>query len=163
MLSALFSMFGPEGVAGLRVLDIFAGTGGFGLEALRRGAARVDLIERDARLCESLRQAVEKTDSAGTATVHRGDALKVLARLEGQFDVVFADPPYADNPFEAMTGLLVSRGLIASDGTVILESFRKMELPGELSGLTLTTKRTYGDAAVSIYRRPEHLRTGEGT
>lgn len=164
VLSALFSMFGPEGVRGLTVLDLYAGTGGFGLEALRRGAARVDFVERDARLCEALRQAAEKAGGRERASVHRGEVAKVLARVEGRFDVVFADPPYADNPFEAVTGLLVSRGLLASGATVFLERFHKLELPESLSGLALVTTRTYGDAAVSIYRHPEVVeRAGEGT
>jgi len=156
-------MFGPAGVRDLKILDIFGGTGGFGLEALRRGAARVEFIERDARLCESLRQSIEKIDCQDKARVHRGDALKVLARIEGQFDVVFADPPYADDPFEAVTGLLVSRGLIANDATVILEHFHKLELPGRLSGLASVTNRTYGDAAISIYLYPGFANTSEGT
>ena len=159
-------MFGPAGVEGLRVLDLFAGTGGFGLEALRRGAARVEFVERDARLCDSLRQAIEKIGSQDQAAVHRGEVLKVLARIEGQFDVVFADPPYADNPFEAVAGLIVSRELIASDAMVIFERFRKLELPESLSGLALATTRTYGDAAVSIYRPTDRQaveRTGEGS
>jgi 16S rRNA (guanine966-N2)-methyltransferase len=163
VLSALFSMFGPEGVRGLRVLDIYAGTGGFGLEAVRRGAASVGLVERDARLCEALRLAAEKAGSLDRTVIHRGDALKVLARMSGQFDVVFADPPYADNPFEAVAGLLVSRDLIASDATVIFEHSRRLELPESLAGLRSVTTRTYGDAAVSVYRRTEFERAGEGT
>jgi 16S rRNA (guanine966-N2)-methyltransferase len=152
VLSALFSMFGPEGVRGLSVLDLYAGTGGFGLEALRRGAVRLVMVERDYGRCQDLKLAVAKLDAEDHAKVIRGDVLRSVPVLEGPFDVVFADPPYADDPFEALAARLIENRLIPVGGTVILEHFQKTQLPDVLAGMKLVTRRRYGDAAVSVYR-----------
>jgi 16S rRNA (guanine966-N2)-methyltransferase len=152
VLSALFSMFGPEGVRGLSVLDLYAGTGGFGLEALRRGAARLVMVERDYGRCQDLKLALAKLAAEDRAKVIRGDVLRLVSALEGPFDVVFADPPYADNPFEALAVKLIENGLVTVGGIVILEHFQKTQLPDVLAGMELTTRRRYGDAAISVYR-----------
>lgn len=152
VLSALFSMFGPEGVEGLSVLDLYAGTGSFGLEALRRGAVRTVMVEKNRRRCEELKAAVARAGAEDRANVACGDALKVLSGLQDPFDVVFADPPYADNPFAALAVKLSENGLVSDGGTVLLEHFHKTELPDELEGLMIETRRRYGDAAISVYR-----------
>ncbi len=161
-------MFGPEGVEGLSVLDLYAGTGSFGLEALRRGAARVVMVEKNRRRCEELKRSVQESGAAEKATVVNGDVLKAVTGLQDPFDVVFADPPYADNPFAALAAKLAEHGVVAKDGTVLLEHFSKTELPDELDGLRIETRRRYGDAAVSVYRpvgrsdRRDEGQTGEG-
>lgn len=152
VLSALFSMFGPEGVRGLTVLDLYAGTGGFGLEALRRGAAKVVMVEKDRRRSNSLKQAIAENSALQAGEVIAADAIASLSRLQEAFDVVFADPPYADNPFEKLAEKLAGNGLVADNGTVMLEHFHRTELPDVMAGLELVTRRRYGDAAVSIYR-----------
>lgn len=152
VLSALFSMFGPEGVEGLSVLDLYAGTGGFGLEALRRGADRVVMVEKNHRRSEDLKLAVAKAGAEAKGSVVNGDVLRVMAGLQGPFDVVFADPPYADNPFAELAAKLDENGLLSDEGTVMLEHFSKTELPDALAGLQIKTRRRYGDAAVSVYR-----------
>jgi 16S rRNA (guanine966-N2)-methyltransferase len=145
-------MFGPEGVRGLSVLDLYAGTGGFGVEALRRGAVRLVMVERDYGSCQDLKLALAKLAAGDQAKVIRGDVLRSISALEGPFDVVFADPPYADNPFEALAEKLIENGLVTVGGTVILEHFQKTQLPDMLAGMRLVTRRRYGDAAVSVYR-----------
>ena len=163
VLSALFSMFGPEGVAGLAVLDLYAGLGGFGLEALRRGAARLVMVEKIHGRCESLKAAVERQGAEARAKVVCGDVLRSLPNLQGPFDVVFADPPYADDPFAALAEGLKSNGLLSAGGTVLLEHFHKTELPDALAGLGIVTRRRYGDAAISVYRQmPGGAGPGEG-
>lgn len=152
MLSALFSMFGPEGVEGMAVLDLYAGTGGFGLEALRRGAARTVMVEKSRRRCEELKSAVKKADAEDRASVVCGDVMRVVSDQQGRFDVVFADPPYADNPFVALAEKLTENDLMSEDATVLLEHFHKTELPDELNGLVIKTRRRYGDTAVSVYQ-----------
>jgi len=164
VLSALFSMFGPDGVLGLSVLDLYAGTGGFGLEALRRGADQVVMVEQNHRRCEALKSAVSERGHTATAKVICGDALRSLAGLEGQFDVVFADPPYADNPFVELAQKLDEYSIVPVGGTVMLEHFHKTVLPDELQGLVIKTRRRYGETAVSVYQRKtmSDSRTGEG-
>ena len=151
--AALFSMLGPDGVRGMRVLDLYAGTGVFGIEALSRGAASAEFVELDERRCQDIRHSLQRLGLQGRGKVHRGDALSVVGRLEGEFNLVFADPPYGEDPFiELMEGLTV-RGLVAKDAVVYLEHSGKLELPEALPGVLLESRRKYGDAAVSVYRR----------
>lgn len=90
----LFNWLQPM-LAGARVLDLFAGSGALGLEALSRGAREALLVERDARLCESLRAIAGRLEGGQAATVVHADALAFLrAPLHGRFDLVFLDPPF---------------------------------------------------------------------
>ena len=80
---------------GASVLDLFAGSGALGLEALSRGAARADFVEVAAPSVRALRENIATLSAEATATVHRGDALRFIERLPAhQYDVAFADPPY---------------------------------------------------------------------
>lgn len=146
-------MLGPDGVRGMRVLDLYAGTGAFGIEALSRGAASAEFVERDERRCQEVRHSLSRLGYQGRGKVHRGDALKVVERLEGEFNLVFADPPYGEDPFRELAQGLTKGGLVAGDATLYLEHSRKLELPRTLPGVVLETTRKYGDAAVSVYRR----------
>jgi 16S rRNA (guanine966-N2)-methyltransferase len=90
----LFNWLQPV-LAGARVLDLFAGSGALGLEALSRGAREAVLVERDPAVAEALRAAVERLRAANEATIVRADALSFLqAPLLGRFDVAFVDPPF---------------------------------------------------------------------
>src|SRR5688500_5845100 len=91
---ALFSILGPP-PEGARVLDLCAGAGGLGLEALSRGAASAVFVDADRRAIEALRANIEALGVGATSQVHKGDARTQLRKLAGPFDWVFADPPYA--------------------------------------------------------------------
>ncbi len=145
-------MFGPDGVDGMSALDLYAGTGGFGLEAIRRGAVRAVLVEKNRRRCEELKSAVDSRSANAEVSVVCGDVLKVVDGLDGPFDVVFADPPYADEPFAELASKLLEAGLVSEDGTVMFEHSSRTELPDRLDGLQVDRRRRYGDAAVSVYR-----------
>ncbi|MBI2965903.1 MAG: 16S rRNA (guanine(966)-N(2))-methyltransferase RsmD [Chloroflexi bacterium] len=149
---ALFSMLGPDGAAGRRVLDLYAGTGAFGLEALSRGAAWVEFVERDERACEAIRKSLASLGFEERAKVHRGVAEKIAGRLEGRFDLVFADPPYADDPFAGLFESLAVRGRLAPGATVFAEHGKRRMLPRALPGLRQVDRRVYGDTAVTVYR-----------
>ncbi len=158
VLGALFSMLGPDGARGLCVADLYAGTGSFGIEALRRGAHSVLFVERNDRLCRRISEQLLKVDCSGSADVRRGDVFSVLGRLgsrAGKFDLVFADPPYAVNPFERLLGRLSGLGLLKEDAVVYLEHSTATETPSELPGVKLVTRRKYGDSAVSVYRKSD--------
>ena len=145
-------MLGPDGANGRRFLDLYSGLGTFGLEALRRGASRVVMVEQDRRRAAALEAAIGQST---VANVVAQDAVRALSSLEGPFDVVFADPPYADRPFEALAVGLNDRDLVAPGGVVMLEHFHKSPPPDHLCGLELVTRRRYGDSAVSVYRPVE--------
>jgi 16S rRNA (guanine(966)-N(2))-methyltransferase RsmD len=121
----LFNWLGQD-LTGLRCLDAFAGTGALGLEAASRGAAEVQLLERDARLAQALRAACERL-GAEAVRVHAVDALRWMASHAGtgRFDVVFVDPPFDRALWDA--ALDAARPLLAPDGRLYLEADRRFE------------------------------------
>jgi 16S rRNA (guanine966-N2)-methyltransferase len=141
---ALFSMLGD--VSGARVLDLYAGSGALGIEALSRGAESALFVERDQAALAALRR---NLDAVGArAEVRRQDVLRFLARPEGTFDLVFCDPPYDVAPAVAapLTGALPA--LLAEDARIVTESDKRNPL---LLPLPLLVERTYGDTRVAIH------------
>lgn len=127
-----------------RVLDLFAGSGALGLEALSRGAARADLVESAAPSLAAIAQNVTTLGAGATATVHRGDALRFIASLDAHaYDVAFADPPYE----MGLSQQVAERWLAVPFAEVLgVEHrwFERMPAGGEL--------RRYGDSAITLYR-----------
>ena len=142
---ALFSILGD--LAGAHVLDLFAGSGALGLEALSRGAARATLVERAPAALRVLRDNV--ADIGATAEVVAADARAYLrvARAQGaQYDLVFLDPPY--NAAAALGRELELQPVLAAGARVVAESDRRSPL--EL-GLPVTDERRYGDTLIRIH------------
>jgi 16S rRNA (guanine966-N2)-methyltransferase len=149
---AIFSALDSMGADLSRVLDLYAGSGALGIEALSRGSQHCDFVERDARACASIRQNLSKTGFEGQAQVVCAPAERALARLEGPYTLVLADPPYA---LEAAATLeqLAERGLSeAGRTTLVLEHSSREEAPEQLAGLTQVKTLRHGDTAVSVYR-----------
>jgi 16S rRNA (guanine966-N2)-methyltransferase len=142
---ALFSMLGD--VSGARVLDLFAGSGALGIEALSRGAASAVFVERDPRAAAAIER---NLSSLGLdQRVLRQDALRFMARAEGgTFDLVFCDPPY--DSASRLAGPLAERlpALTAQGARIVIESDKRrpLELP-----LPLVKERTYGDTRIAIH------------
>ncbi|WP_027081484.1 16S rRNA (guanine(966)-N(2))-methyltransferase RsmD [Luteimonas mephitis] len=146
----LFNWLQPV-LPGARVLDLFAGSGALGLEALSRGASEALLVERDPGLAESLRTTVERLHAGDEAKPVRADALSLLhAPLHGRFDVVFVDPPFEDALWDAVLAALPP--WLADDAWLYLESpaDRPVE-PG--AGWRLHREGGSRDARHALYRR----------
>ncbi len=144
-----FQLIGP--IEGARVLDLFAGSGALGLEALSRGAARAVFVERDRDACRVITQNLEKLRLT-SATVLNREVLDVL-REEGargrRYDLILADAPYEDWDRHARAlGELVP-DVLAPDGLLVVETAERVEpeLP-----LDLVTTRRYGSARISLFR-----------
>jgi len=127
-----------------RVLDLFAGSGALGLEALSRGAATADLVETATHSLRAIAENIATVDADSTARVHRVDALKFAAALEAHtYDVAFADPPYE----MGLSQQVAARWLEVPFADVLgVEHrwFEKLPGAGEL--------RRYGDSAITFYR-----------
>jgi len=121
----LFNWLGRD-LTGMACLDLFAGSGALGFEALSRGAASVVMIEKNPAALRALRDNARKLDATGL-TVVRGDALEFVRSARSRFDVVFVDPPYRLGMQVAALGLL--RGLLAEGGRVYLEGDSVFEAP----------------------------------
>lgn len=147
---AVFAMLEP--VAGARVLDLYAGSGALGIEALSRGAASAVFVERDGRALAVLRANLTAFGLLpGSAEVRGGEALLALrrARERGEtYDLIFIDPPYEKAP-QLVQALSASvPPLLATGGRVVLESDRRAPL--EL-GLPPLRQRSYGDTLITIH------------
>ena len=148
---AIFNILADR-IAGASVLDLFAGGGSLGLEALSRGAARAVFVERDAMVLRCLRANLAGIAEAETV---RGSLPGALARLEGQeFDVVIADPPYRKGLVGESVAAVAARGLVAPGGVLVVEH-AAAEPPAAPEGWSVLKQAKYGDTLVTIIRRPE--------
>ncbi|HEX4187627.1 MAG TPA: 16S rRNA (guanine(966)-N(2))-methyltransferase RsmD [Solirubrobacteraceae bacterium] len=148
---ALFSMLGP--IDGARVLDLFAGSGALGIEALSRGAASVVFAERDAGAAAAL-QANLTSLAIGPPEVElrRGDALRALqsARERGEtYDLVFIDPPYRRAPDWGPELSALLPPLLAPAARVVVESDHRLQLELDID---VELQRRYGDTSITIHR-----------
>jgi 16S rRNA (guanine966-N2)-methyltransferase len=147
---AVFNIVGP--VEGARVLDVFAGSGAMGLEALSRGAARAVFVERDRDACRVIQQNLEKLRLTG-AVVFCQDAVRALREEKARghrYDLILVDAPYEewDRYVQPLADVLPS--LLEEDGLAVVETGAKFEpeLP-----LTLVTSRRYGSARITVFSR----------
>lgn len=128
-----------------RVLDLCAGSGALGIEAVSRGAASADLVEIAPQSLRAIRDNLETLGAGDAIRVHRQDALRFIAGLDaGAYDVAFADPPYDLN----MAAAIAEHWLAVPFATVLGVEHRRMErLPGDAE------RRQYGQTAITFYRR----------
>lgn len=147
------SLFGRLGdLAGKRVLDLFAGSGALGFEALSRGAESVVFADRSPLVLATLRKNAERLGVEDAIELRRGDARAVLRRLVGNhlFDLAFLDPPYAGGHLAAALGALVESALLAPEALVVAESDRRHP-PGPVLGLAAIDERRYGDTLITWF------------
>jgi 16S rRNA (guanine966-N2)-methyltransferase len=149
---AIFSIIGEDAVLEARVLDLYAGTGILGIEALSRGAVSADFVEQHAGRCRELRENISGLGLEDCTQVYRGRVETVLARLNGPYDLVFADPPYDLDVWDGLMVLLGEDDRIAEKGRVVAEHRRTTELAKVYGKLVQLTNRRYGDTSVSIFR-----------
>lgn len=145
---AIFNVLGAE-IEGAMVIDLFAGTGALGIEALSRGAASAVFVEGEGAACRAILQTLAKAGFGEAGRVLRGRLPAALKSVEGTFDVVFLDPPYEgeDGP-ETLARL---GPLVAAGGTVVYEHGSRYNPPGRPAGLILRERRVYGDTAIALY------------
>ena len=147
---AMFNIVGPS-IEGADVLDLFAGSGAIGIEALSRGAARVTFVDREPRGLAILRQNLEVLGLKERSHVVRGDVVHWLEAAKEEVEragFIFLDPPYDDVVLDrALKALDAS----AATATVVAEHSRRQELP-ELKRLEVDRQRRYGDTVVTVFR-----------
>ena len=148
---AIFNLLGPPPEQAC-VLDLFAGSGALGLEALSRGAASATLVERARPALAALQKNIATLGLGAQVRVVTGEVRVVLPRLVGPFHWVFLDPPYAAGVLEQALGLLLPAQL-ADDAIVVAEHDRRTPPAPSCGILALEHRRRYGETEISLYRR----------
>jgi 16S rRNA (guanine966-N2)-methyltransferase len=141
----------PEALEGARVLDLFAGTGALGLEALSRGAATALFVDNGAEARALIRGNVEALACGGITRIFRADAAKLGKAPAGPaFTLVFLDPPYELGLATPTLKALVAGGWLAKEAMIVVEEALKAEVAAP-SGLTRLEERSYGDTKITLF------------
>jgi len=151
---AAFNLIGPDGAEDASVLDLFAGSGAMGLEALSRGAAHATFVESDRDACRTINRNLDKLGLGG-ATVLCQDALTALradVRQGTRYDLVLVDPPY--RRFSSLQNALIQHlpEILAPAGLLLVETAAQEE--PELPPLARRTSRRYGSARLTLFEHP---------
>lgn len=150
---ALFSILGPK-LEGARVLDLYAGTGAIGIEALSRGAANCDFIENDAECVAILQRNLSTARVEARARIHRFHLPDQTARIRGDgvsFDLIYADPPFKFAQYASLCDEIVRHGLLKPDGTLVIEHHSKEPVEASVEELSCYRESKYGDTCLSFF------------
>ena len=152
--AAIFNILHGELYQGGRVLDLYAGCGSLGIEALSRGAEWADFVEWDRRQCQVIRLNLRSTGFSANSEVHCSDAVRSLSSLAGDYNLVLLDPPYATQKLDTvMEKLGEDTGLLTGDGMVVVGHSRFAQLHTQYGVLCQVSHRQYGDNVVEFYQR----------
>lgn len=149
---ALFSILQFE-LPGARVLDLFGGTGQLGIEALSRGADSAVFVDAREEACALIRENLKRTKLSPQGKVVHSDYLAYLNRCKEQFDMIFLDPPYAEEFLEKSILRITEIDILRSNGIIIAERPIGKELPWEFEGFVRSRDYKYGKTLLTIYRK----------
>lgn len=148
---SIFSILTPR-LRGTHVLDLYAGSGSLGLEALSRGAADAVFVEKGRKAVEALRDNVDRVDLGGT--IRFADVHQFLRTHDARYDVVFVDPPYAEDDSDVVSVLGLIESVLAEDGIIVMHRQARSDVePPQF--LRTVDERRYGDAVVTMMERVE--------
>lgn len=148
---AIFDMLAALGRRDGRVLDLYAGSGALGIEALSRGAGAAVFVDGQRQACATIQRNLQATGLVERAQVVCAPLPAALRSLAGAFDLVLLDPPYASTELDQVLDELVARRLLQPEAVVVVEHSRRREPPEPPAGLTLWRTRRHGDTGIAIY------------
>lgn len=155
---AIFDSLGQR-FEGAQVLDLFAGSGAMGFEALSRGAARVVFVDSEPRPLDAVRENARAlgvaADQMAVLLMPADGAIRKLATTSAPFDVVFVDPPYESGLYEQVMLTLSMSGLVAAGGVVVVEHARRFPVDPVYGPLIMKKDRLYGDTGVAYFHRTQ--------
>lgn len=153
LFSILFSRTGS--LAGHKVLDLFAGSGALGIEALSRGAAHAWFVDSYRDAVGTVRDNLERCGLMPSATIVARDVWKALPGLAtaGPFDIIFADPPYGCEQVAKLLEGIDQHGLLTSEGLLCLETAATDQVPTQIGTLRLFDQRRYGSSMLHLYSK----------
>jgi 16S rRNA (guanine(966)-N(2))-methyltransferase RsmD len=151
---ALFDIIRSE-LPGSLFLDLYAGTGGVGIEAMSRGAAEVVFVESNRIRAGAIPRSLDRLHFTERSRVVEGNALEFVRRegmKEHRYDIVYLDPPYHSGELAKILPLLGEGKILKEDSLVVVEHFSKTSIPGSVKLLSLKKRYKYGDTSLTVYR-----------
>jgi len=140
-----------------QVLDLFAGSGALGIEALSRGAGWVDFVEREPRCCAIIKQNLEKAKLGTHAHVYCCSVAKAISFLDKEYDIILIDPPYSDSSIGSRVTQLATSKLVGTGSTVVVTHSSHLPLSSTYATLNLIKERRHGDSCIAIYQKGGNL------
>lgn len=150
---ALFDILGD--IEGLSFLELFAGSGAVGFEAASRGVSELVLIEQNSACQMAIKKNIEslKLKNCNSIRKDAADAIKALHKDKKIFDIIFLDPPYYEDLSKKTLQMLMGYDILAPDGLIVVQHFKKDNLPDNLGVFSLFRQASYGDTVLSFFRK----------
>lgn len=150
---AIFSMLVSLAEDWSKVLDLFAGTGVLGIEALSRDAGYADFVDQNSKCCGIIKQNLSKTGFTNKGHVYCCTVMKALSTLENSYGIVFLDPPYADTTLGNVLANIDKSTLINEKSIVLASHATRSPLDERFGNLLKIKEKKYGDTCISIYQK----------
>jgi 16S rRNA (guanine966-N2)-methyltransferase len=135
------------------VLDLFSGSGALGIEALSRGAGRVDFVENKPKCCDIIKENLEKTGLTSKARVYCCNAFKIFSFLDKEYNIILMDPPYSNTSTGDLITQLASSRLVGAKTTIVVTHSSRLPLNQTYGTLNLTKERRHGDSCISFFQK----------
>ena len=150
---AIFSILETTTNDWAQVLDLFAGSGALGIEALSRGAGWVDFVEHEQRCCDIIRQNLEKTKLDAQAHIYCCSVAKALSFLDKEYNIILMDPPYSDSSIGNVVTQLATSKLVGANSIVVVTHSPHFPLNQTYATLNLVKEHRHGDSCIAVYRK----------
>jgi 16S rRNA (guanine966-N2)-methyltransferase len=150
---AVFSMLESIACNWERSLDLFAGSGALGIEALSRGMNWVDFVDHNGKCCQVIKQNLTKTGFIDKAHVYCCPVMKALSFLHDCYGIVFLDPPYADTSISTLLASLSKSSLISEESIIMASHSSRSLLENRYDTLSKIKEKRYGDTCISIFQK----------
>ncbi len=154
---AIFSILETTTSDWAQVLDLFAGSGALGIEALSRGADWVDFVDHEPRCCDIIRQNLEKTKLAAQAHIYCCSVGKALSFLDKEYSIILMDPPYSNSSIGSPITQLAASSLVGTSTIVVVTHSPHLSLSSSYGALSLIKERRHGDSCIAVYRKEGKL------
>ena len=150
---AIFSILETRAQSWERVLDVFAGSGSLGIEALSRGAGWVDFVEHEHRCCAIIKENLGKTGFSGQAHVYCCKVEKAISFLDKEYDIILMDPPYSDLSISDTIERLATSPLVVDRTIMAVTHSSHLALRPAYGRLTMAKEYRHGDSLIAVYQR----------
>jgi 16S rRNA (guanine(966)-N(2))-methyltransferase RsmD len=154
---AIFSILEIMASDWSQVLDLFAGSGALGIEALSRGAGWVDFVEHSPQCCGIIKQNLEKTKFTAQAHIYRCSVAKAITFLDKEYNIILMDPPYSDSSIGSLITQLATSKLVGENSIVVVTHSPHSPLESAYATLRLLKEHRHGDNCIALYQKEDKL------